>query len=166
MWLRLGGDLAQRISYEISCGLTKRARDCAQDGDNNRYPTFNDLRVNTFCTHNVMYLRCKYTIFLKYANFFGRGWGCVGVCGGRRPRVGGRARERRAAGGGPHKGGGTEARRDARAQATTGPRRRGGPRTAEHGGPHKPRDRRPRRARRGALRGACRRPPAAAGRTW
>lgn len=64
----------------------------------------------------------------------GRGW--VG-CGGKR-----------AAARGPHKEDGTAARRDARAQATTAPRRRGGARTAAHGGPHKPRGRRPRRAAR------------------
>lgn len=81
------------------------------------------------------------------------GWACGG--GGRSPRVGGRAGVGPAPRGGPHKGGGTAARRHARAQATTGPRQRGGPRTAEHGGPHTPRGRRPRRdgPGRGAVRG-------------
>ena len=46
----------------------------------------------------------------------------------------------------PHKDGGRTARRRGRAQATTGRRRRGRPRTAEHAPPHKPRGTRPRRA--------------------
>ena len=58
------------MSGDTCSGLTKRARNCAKDGDDYRYPLLNSFRVNLLCTHDVNVLWCKDTHFFEFLYFF------------------------------------------------------------------------------------------------